>query len=301
MKKNILLIITLVIFTIQNQAQTVTDIDGNVYTSVHIGTQIWLGQNLNVAHYNNGDSIPNITDDIVWGNLTTGAYCDYNNIPANSAIYGKLYNHYTISDPRYLCPTGWHVSSDDEWVTLVAYLGGDSIAGGKLKETGTTHWLNMNFGASNESGFTALPGGERADDGTFLNLGVAGIWWDSTSLIWPPGSMEWEVGALFRYILAQSAPNPWGFSVRCISNSSGVEKGINPNQIKIYPNPTTTTLNIVGLTITAIAEVYDISGKQLLTKQLNTNQIDISSLAKGLYFIKLSTEVGSVVRKFVKE
>jgi len=140
---------------------SVTDIDGNVYQTVKIGNQWWMMENLKVTSYRNGEAIPNVTDTTEWYNLTTGAYCYYDNDAYNTTIYGRLYNWYSINDSRSIAPTGWHVPTDEEWTTVINYLGGESVAGGKLKENGTTHWTSPNNGATNESGFSALPGGYR--------------------------------------------------------------------------------------------------------------------------------------------
>jgi len=160
---------------------TVTDIDGNVYNTVTIGTQVWMVENLKTTRYRNGDAIPNVTDATAWTTLTTGAYCSYNNNAATyKATYGGLYNWYTVSDSRIIAPVGWHVPTDSEWTTLTTFIGGESIAGGKLKETGTTNWASSNSVATNEFGFTAVPGGSRLDDGLFYDIGSFGYWWSST-------------------------------------------------------------------------------------------------------------------------
>lgn len=158
---------------------SITDIDGNTYKTVTIGTQTWMAENLKVTKYNDGIAIPNVTDDTAWGELTTGALCDYDNTPSNSETYGKLYNWHAVNTGK-LCPTGWHVPSDAEWTELTDYLGGTSVAGGKLKETGTTHWASPNTGATNETGFTALPGGRRIYYVSFINIGYFGLWWSAT-------------------------------------------------------------------------------------------------------------------------
>ena len=119
---------------------TVTDIDGNAYHTVAIGKQVWLVENLKVTRYRNGDQIPNVSDNKQWCNLTTGAYCNYNNDANNVTTYGRLYNWYAVHDIRNIAPKGWHVATDVEWKILTDYLGGETIAGGKLKETGTTLW-----------------------------------------------------------------------------------------------------------------------------------------------------------------
>lgn len=134
---------------------------------VTIGTQTWTSCNLNVDTYRNGDPIPQVTDATTWENLTTGAWCYYNNSSANGTVYGKLYNKYAVDDPRGLAPLGYHIPTDTEWNTLITYLGGTSVAGGKMKETGTLHWQSPNTGATNISGFTALGSGFRGAAGGF--------------------------------------------------------------------------------------------------------------------------------------
>ena len=118
----------------------VTDIDGNTYNSVQIGNQTWMAENLKVKHYRNGDTLTNEKDDVTWCNLTVGAWCNYDNYEPNAGVYGRLYNWYAVNDNRSICPTGWHVPTTEEWDILSLFLGGDSVAGGKLKEPGTLHW-----------------------------------------------------------------------------------------------------------------------------------------------------------------
>jgi uncharacterized protein (TIGR02145 family) len=207
------------------QAQTVKDIDGNVYKTVKIGTQVWMAENLKTTKYNDGTVIPNMTDNTTWAALTTGAYSDYNNTPANSATYGRLYNWYTLDNNartkmtsnggKNVCPTGWHAPSDAEWTTLTAYLEGERVAGGKLKETGTIHWKSPNTGATNESGFTALPSGDRDGNGSYNLIGSFGYWWSS---------MEYYAAvAYYRLIYYEdtkfqsySFSKRGGLSVRCL-------------------------------------------------------------------------------------
>ena len=165
----------------QTTNPTVTDIDGNIYHSVTIGTQVWLVENLNTTKYRNGNPISNLTSSTDWANTAVGAYCNYNNSASNSTIYGKLYNWHAVNDSRFIAPAGWHVATEAEWTTLVNYLGGGSIAGGKLKETGTVHWTTPNTGATNETGFTGLPGGYRWTSGTFAQITYLGRWWSATA------------------------------------------------------------------------------------------------------------------------
>jgi uncharacterized protein (TIGR02145 family) len=148
---------------------------------VKIGTQVWMTENLKVTNYRNGDAIPNVTNDILWKNHTTGALSWYNNDPTvYKTIYGALYNWYAVSDIRCLAPAGWHIPTDTEWTILTDFLGGESKAGGKMKEKGTAHWLSPNTGADNSSGFSALPGGFRDYSGPFVCIGLNGFWWSAT-------------------------------------------------------------------------------------------------------------------------
>ena len=161
-------------------AEVVTDIDGNTYHTVTIGAQVWLVENLKVTKYRNGDQIPEVTDYDQWGLLTSGGYCNYENNQGNGAIYGRLYNWYTINDSRNIAPDGWRVASDEDWWALSDFLGGEIMAGGKLKEAGLSHWKEPNAGATNETGFSALPGGHRDYAGIFDYIQWGGGWWTST-------------------------------------------------------------------------------------------------------------------------
>jgi len=192
------------------------------YPTITIGTQVWMQKNLNVCKYRNGDPIPQVTDPTQWGNLTTGAWCYYENNTANGTVYGKLYNWYAVNDPRGLAPVGFHVPSETEWNTLVAFLGGFNIAGGKMKATGTTLWKSPNVNATNTSGFTGLPGGYRSADGNwFSHVGEKGYWWS-----------RFELNALnvYRQMLDYDnddtnsseyrmySPQGSGYSVRCVKD-----------------------------------------------------------------------------------
>jgi uncharacterized protein (TIGR02145 family) len=203
----------------------VTDIDGNVYETVVIGTQVWMLQNLKVSRYRNGDPIPNLSDNGEWFNSrTVGAYCNFENDESNGAIYGHLYNFAASTDSRNIAPEGWHVPSMDEWQTLLDYLGGRPLALGKMKETGTAHWVVANPADDNSSGFTALPGSYRGTFGGYALLGNSAYWLSSTALPWV-GSRTSQV---FFYIswdshnggLAQGPDDEnLGMSVRCIKDN----------------------------------------------------------------------------------
>lgn len=149
---------------------------------VIIDSQTWTGCNANTKFYNNGDPIPYVDNSTTWSSLTTGAWCYYNNDSSNESTYGILYNWYAINDPRGIAPVGYHVPTDTEWTTLTTFLGGDSVAGGKMKETGVCHWTNPNIDATNTSLFTALPGGFRNSFGNYNNITNYGDWWSSTEV-----------------------------------------------------------------------------------------------------------------------
>ena len=203
---------------------TVVDIDNNIYNTVQIGTQCWTQSNLKVSKYRNGDNIPTGLSNSAWENATTGAYTFYNNDPVNDGLYGKLYNQYAVADSRGLCPTGWHVPSEGEWLTLENHLGGANVAGSALKSTAMQPtpggWNPPDpgsppyAGATNSSGFTALPGGRRDHLGGFGNLNNEGNWWSS--------SVESGFLANYRYMLNFTGVHinmlhfrTCGFSVRC--------------------------------------------------------------------------------------
>ena len=198
-----------------DKVETVVDYDGNIYHVVTIHSQDWLVENLKVTHYRNGDPISPVSGNAQWEDRTTGAYCDYDNLPANGTTYGRLYNWYAVNDSRKIAPTGWHVASDDEWTVLTNYLGGEDIAGGKLKEKGTTHWKSPNSGATNETGFTALPGGGRTFDGTFDYIIWGGQFWTSTSLnvddAWIR-YLDYNTTDVYRWVDGKT----YGRSVRCV-------------------------------------------------------------------------------------
>ena len=210
------------------------DIDGNIYQTVHIGSQCWMAENLKVTHYRNGDPIPNVTDVTEWKNLTTGAYCDYDNNANNAETYGRLYNWYAVDDPRGLAPEGWHVPSDEEWKQLEIYLDMNQTEaddtgyrgtdeGGKMKTTGTIEegtglWSFPNTGATNESGFSALPGGLRGASGNFSRLSEKTIFCSSTGLdsdnAWFR-ELHYEASSVGRYSYLMKN----GFSVRCLRDN----------------------------------------------------------------------------------
>ncbi len=195
----------------------IQDADGNIYTEVTVGTQVWMVENLKTTKFNDETGIPLVTDNTAWGNLSTPGYCWYDDSISYKNPYGALYNWYTVNTGK-LAPSGWHVASNDEWGTLFANLGGGDSAAGSLKEAGLTHWNSPNTGATNSSGFTGLPGGICFSVGGFASLGDWGMWWTSTEY----SSMTTDA---WYFALGSTTPfdhyhigKGQGNSVRCIRN-----------------------------------------------------------------------------------
>ena len=198
----------------------IKDVDGNVYKTVSIGTQTWMAENLKTSKYSDGTPIPNVKDSLVWSKLTTGAWCYYNNDEKNNAKYGKLYNWYSVSKTsngnKNVCPAGWHVPSDNELTVLIDYLGGESIAGGKMKEIGKSSWIESNNTANNLSLFSFIPSGGRESNGEFNHLFYYGGFYMSTE------SDGEGLHSVFSYmevwIGKDEDPKEGGLSIRCLKD-----------------------------------------------------------------------------------
>ena len=196
---------------------SVKDIQGNVYDIVTIGTQTWMAENLKVTQFKDTTDIPNITNNGQWGNLTTPGYCYYNHDGDSlNDIYGAMYNWFAVNSGK-LCPDGWHIPTNDEWLILFDYLGGVDTAGGQLKEQGSKHWINPNIGASNASGFTALPGGYRYETGVFYDLGKNGNWWTTTEENLG-NAYYWKIHNNLISVSGNSILKQRGLSVRCVKD-----------------------------------------------------------------------------------
>ena len=201
--------------------ETVTDIDGNVYHIVTIGTQVWFDENLKTTKYSDGTDIPYVTDAATWDGLSTPAYCWQDNDISNKTTYGALYNWYVVNTAK-LCPTGWHVATDDDWTALVNFVGGAAVAGGKLKSTRTApdahpRWDSPNTGAIDEYNFKALPEGGRSSGGEFTTKGKYGTWWSSNE--WTPtGAYLRDMYADRSDVFKGGSNKEHGFSVRCIKD-----------------------------------------------------------------------------------
>ena len=206
----------------------VADVDGNIYSTTTIGSQRWMAENLRASHYRNGDPIPYVPDDAQWTSLTTGAWTNYNTDAAYDGLYGKLYNWYTLMDPRNVCPSGWHVPSDSEWMELEQILGvpvdaldntgprGISAnAGGQLKSL--LLWDDPNTGATDLFEFSAFPGGQRTLSGGSGDVGAKGFWWTTSEFNGSQGmlrSLASNNAGIYRF----STPKVVGASIRCVED-----------------------------------------------------------------------------------
>ena len=208
--------ITTAIFNPEKTYGTVRDIEGNIYRTIVIGEQTWMAENLRTTRYQNGDSLPNITDNDLWGRLASGAYCNYNNTNSLDTIatYGRLYNYYAVADDRNIAPTGWRVPNIADWIILIEYLGGDTIASNKLKEVGNTHWRNP-FESDNSSGFTAVPSGRRYLSENYSGIRGYSVFWTSSEY------NETNAGFLYLFFFSSNVNKGVnykenGYSLRCI-------------------------------------------------------------------------------------
>lgn len=214
---------------------TVTDVEGNVYKTVTIGYQTWMAENLRTTKYNNGDTIPNLTNNTDWHYTQQGGYCNYENNSSNSIMYGRLYNEFTIFDSRKIAPEGWHIPSLSEWMTLFTYLGGIENAGNKMKEIGTIHWtesaydqFNVKYSNSstNESGFTAIGSGirqRRVSEAWFDGINKVGYFWTSTKSDYNAyhvllNSIDGAIVTSRYFASGDYDSQHYGISIRCVKD-----------------------------------------------------------------------------------
>lgn len=299
----------------QTPGNGVTDIDGNIYNSVIIGAQEWTKENLNVSKYSDGTPIPQVTDGTQWSNLTTGAWCYYSNTTANGTTFGKLYNWYAVAgihtaaslnNPslrKQIAPQGWHIPSDAEWTTLTDYLGEQSVAGGKMKSTSTL-WQSPNTAATNESGFSGLPGGYRnVSGGSFNNIGVLGRWWSSSeSNSFPSGAWDRNLYYLNSYAGRANYILNYGISVRLVKNTLLDNQSIKSNSFNIYPNPVIDNVVIDLGNLTTVSnwryKIVNTLGQEVLKGVLSSQQniVQLNNLkGHGVYFVKIINEQNEIL------
>lgn len=295
-----LYLIGLLLFLVfqSNYCQTsVTDYDGNIYEVIQIGKQYWLKENLKTFHYSNGDSIPLVSRYAEWSNLSIGACCYPNNNINNFNDYGLLYNFYTVIDSRNVCPVGWRVPTDSDWLEIEKYLGGFLVAGGKMKESDFMHWNSPNTGATNESDFSALPAGFRAGHGGFYPIGISGVWWSST-VAKEGNAWARDIANTSAYLYTSSigsdSKNP-GISIRCVKNvSTAFQNNYYSSNIKIFPNPASNYIQIKMGDIfqnDIKIDILDINGRKIAEYSMDSDnyKIDVSNLYKGVYILNIYT------------
>jgi uncharacterized protein (TIGR02145 family) len=286
----------LLIFDIHAQ---VTDIDGNTYETVTIGNQEWFTQNLKTSHLNDGTPIELISDNNQWTSSMIPAMCWYNNDSQQyHPLYGRMYNGYAALQEN-ICPNGWNVPSTEEWDQMINFLGGSSVAGGKLKQTGLEHWDSPNEGATNESKFTALPSGWRSNsDGQFNWIGQRAGWFvtmrgNDVAFRW----VSWSTNASGTGAIAQNV----ALAVRCMRNlnNSSTKHGNEVKQIKVFPNPANNFITILpNHNITYKILITNMIGQVVIQENNNISQVnlDVSSLPNGLYMVKLEDNNGHLIQ-----
>ncbi len=194
----------------------ITDIDGNTYNTIQIGSQTWMKENLKTTKYRDGTSITYISSNSSWQNTTSGAYCNYDNNSSNANIYGRLYNWYAVNNNKKICPNGWHIPTDADWNILINYLGGENVAGGKMKEAGTVHW-QTNVGGTNSSGFTALPSGYRLISGSYDGINSTTYFWSST-LSYANAVKTKKLYSSGIKVISDDVAYNWGSPCRCVKD-----------------------------------------------------------------------------------
>jgi uncharacterized protein (TIGR02145 family) len=286
---------------LNGSAVRVTDIDGNVYNTVIIGEQVWMAGNLKTTKYCNGDLIGTTTPASL--NIISESSPKYqwaqDGIESNVAAYGRLYTWFAVNDNRNICPTGWHVPLDAEWTILTDYLGGLNISGDKLKESGYAHWLSPNTDATNETGFTALPGGNRFSTGLFGGIGIDGQWWSSTEVSMGNARIR-GMGNNSSAVYGSDNDKRSGYSVRCLLGvlPTGIDN-MQTEEISVFPNPVSGVLNIEykNDNIKSI-NILNSQGGLLAKEKAVTprQQLDFSNYKSGLYILEFIKTSGEIIR-----
>lgn len=304
-----MLSIAVLILLLQNQAiAQLKDVDGNVYRTIKIGSQIWTAENLKTSKFSNGIDIPYVQEDSIWTNLNSSAFCFYEHDQNYHQAYGNLYNFYSVEDQNKLCPNGWDVPTLEDWGILIDFLGGDSIAGGKLKELGFDHWRFPNSGPDLRTGMNVLPGGTRYSavnssvNGTFVSIGGNGSIWTST------GNSNSEAISKYFYSGSTSVGHlinskKYGKSVRCINkNENQANPELSCDSFQVFPNPTKGKSQISVkngyLEESPKYLIYNTRG-QLIKEINNEYNIDLSNEPRQMYILMIVTKSTVCIKKLV--
>jgi uncharacterized protein (TIGR02145 family) len=291
------------------QGDSVSDREGNSYRTVTIGEQSWMAENLRVTQYTNGDEIPHVTNDTLWTNTREGAYCYYENNAENTAVYGNLYNWYTINDARGVCPAGWRVPADRDWLTLEKYLGMTASEAGRMTAwRGTDEGDKLKlpgFGGNNSSGFSAIGSGYRDPQGIFKAQGTDNDYWTSTAFSTNTGVEGILHGLLnSKSTVVRNHHFPgYGFCVRCVMDkiAAGSKLPVSESRVS-YPNPSEGLLYVQNADGDELA-ILDIRGITLMTGSIteSVQQVDISGLEPGTYILRITGSEGPYNEKIIRE
>lgn len=266
----------------------VFDFEGNFYTTIILeNEQEWMAENLKSRVFSNGDSVQNLTQNNAWQVANTAAYSAYNESGTISAIYGNLYNWFVTIDERNVCPSGWHVPNDNEWTDYSDLLGGNGVAGGKMKIQDTLFWKAPNLGATNESLFSGLPAGCRYNGGNFANIEKYAYWWTSTQL---DNQFGWyrSTNYLSDNLVKNYETKQAGYSIRCLKNQViSIELKDKDLSFSVSPNPFTENITIKTKEIGKTLLLQNIHGETIQIIQLNSvcEVFAFELLTKGIYFI----------------
>lgn len=279
-----------------SQSDSISDMEGNVYKIVAIGTQWWMAENLKVTQFANGDPIPHLTNATEWANTEEGAYCYYGNRTNFADSYGNLYNWYTVEDERGLCPSGWHVATDADWITMEMFLGMSAEEAERMTAwRGTDEGSKLkdeSFEGNNSSGFTALATGYRDPEGVFKAMGTDNDYWTST-----PYNNEGTIeGVLHGFLNSKTSTvrnfhvPGYGFCIRCVRDEALTVKNQNAQpHSSLFPNPAGDQLNVRHAEGNHLT-IRNLSGHTVLTESVTStdHQVDMSKLAEGTYLVTLS-------------
>lgn len=298
--KNHILYIALLSFSKTLFAQQISDVDGNMYPTVTIGNQVWMGASLKTTRFSNGDTIPTTVPPTldVNGEPAPLYQWSYNGDDSLAEIYGRLYTWYVVGDSRNVCPNGWHVPSSAEFDTLELFLGGSDIAGGKLKQTGYDHWLFPNTGATNETGFNGLPNGNRNLLGYFNDMGIVSDVWSSTEGV--QGAWDFDLNYDNESTVSYDDPKGFAFAIRCLRNEPAK---IDLSEIKIYPTVSDQFVTISSEGYYGLKYfIIGIDGKSVMQGDLmnSITMLDLSALSAGSYIVKITNASSTVEFKLVK-